>query len=168
MSFEIICVHRVKSQGFNAQKCFRFNRVHRTSTITKTTEPLLDVTLSFNWPMFILESPSPPGHHTVDNRALTRWSGVSLQTRSFLAFFSWFSSSSRLQVRNKISLMPRSSFVFQSDAVLLDSLQWMPWASNLSQSSFKMHFFYVCHNLLLYFTAGSISVDRLLGKQYEN
>ena len=64
--------------------------------------------------------------------------------------------------------MPRSSFVFQSDAVLLDSLQWMPWASNLGQSSFKMHFFYVCHNLLLYFTAGKISMDPLLGKQYEN
>ena len=43
---------------------------------------------------------------------MTRWSGFGLQTRSFLAFFSSLSSSSRLQVRNEIFLMPWYSLCF--------------------------------------------------------
>ena len=43
---------------------------------------------------------------------ITRWSGFGLQTRSFLAFFSSLSSSSRLQVRNEIFLMPWYSLCF--------------------------------------------------------
>ena len=63
--------------------------------------------------------PSPPPSLFLSNQIsrmtdqMTRWSGFGLQTRSFLAFFSSLSSSSRLQVRNEIFLMPWYSLLYR-------------------------------------------------------